>query len=420
MTPGRDTGSWPRRRSRAVDWLVRESVELRFIDDVFARVCEELCADGLPLDRATLHLRALHPQFVGATIEWRPGMRGAAIRMHDRASLATRGYVESPVRALFEGAEAIRERLDAAGGAPDPRYGVFAELRAEGFVDYVGLPMRFTDGRRHATSWATRRPEGFREEDLAEIRELLPLLAMALEIRLNRRIARILLETYVGARAGRRILDGEITRGSGETVQAAIWYTDLRGFTRLSQTTPLDRLLAILNRYFDIVGDAVTERGGEILKFVGDGVLAIFPLESGEACARAYGAALAACRGMCEWNEERRAYGEAPVGFGLALHVGDVLWGNVGTATRLDFTVVGPAVNVAARLEELSKTLGHEIVLSEAFVGGCGAARGRLVPLGRFRLRDVDRPLEVYTVRESCREGAAPSATRSSTSADAS
>lgn len=367
-----------------------------------------------------MHLRTLHPQLVGATLEWRPGMREAAVRLHDRSTIATPAYLESPVRALFEGAEAIRERLDSCGAGSDPRYAILAELRAEGFTDYVALPMTFTDGKRHASSWATRRPGGFATTELLELDDLLPLLAMALEIRLNRRIARILLETYVGPRAGRRILEGEITRGSGETLRAAIWYTDLRGFTRLSQHTPLDRLLAVLNRYFDIVGDAVTAHGGEILKFIGDGVLAVFPLETGEACTRAYEAALATCRGMREWNEERRAYGESPIGFGLALHVGDVLWGNVGTATRLDFTVVGPAVNVAARLEELSKALGHQIVLSEAFVDGCTEARSRLVRLGRFALRDVDRSLEVYTVPESCSSGPDPSATTSVTPAAAS
>lgn len=365
-----------------------------------------------------MHLRTLHPQLVGATLEWRPGMREAAVRLHDRSTIATPAYLESPVRALFEGAEAIRERLDSYGAGSDPRYAILAELQAEGFTDYVALPMTFTDGKRHASSWATRRPGGFATAELLELDDLLPLLAMALEIRLNRRIARILLETYVGPRAGRRILDGEITRGSGETLRAAIWYTDLRGFTRLSQHTPLDRLLAVLNRYFDIVGDAVTARGGEILKFIGDGVLAVFPLETGEACTRAYEAALATCRGMREWNEERRAYGESPIGFGLALHVGDVLWGNIGTATRLDFTVVGPAVNAAHRLEGLAKELGREVVLSEAFVAVCPHSRDRLRPLGSFRLRDIDGPVAVYTLRESC--GAGGDATTSPTPAAAS
>lgn len=352
-----------------------------------------------------MHLRTLHPQLVGASLEWRPGMREATVRLHDRSSLATPAYLESPVRALFEGVEAIRERLDSYGAGSDPRYAILAELAAEGFTDYVALPMTFTDGKRHATSWATRRPGGFTTTELLELDDLRPLLAMALEIRLNRRIARILLETYVGPRAGRRILEGEITRGSGETMRAAIWYTDLRGFTRLSQHTPLDRLLAVLNRYFDIVGDAVTAHGGEILKFVGDGLLAIFPLDSGEACGRAFSAALATCRGMRDWNAERLAYGEPPVGYGLALHVGDVLWGNVGTATRLDFTVVGPAVNVAHRLEGLAKELGREVVLSETFAAGCPHSRERLRLLGTFRLRDVDGPVAVYTPDASCAAG---------------
>lgn len=416
--PTADSGRWPRRRSRAIDWLVHESVQLRFVDDLFPRVCERLCADGLPLDRAVLSLHTLHPQFVGASVEWRPGMARAEIRLCDQKSLATPAYLASPVREIFEGAERIRERLEVSGGA-EGRYGIVAELRAEGFSDNVALPMRFSDGKRYATSWATRRPGGFCDEELAELEELLPLLAMAVEIRLNRRIARILLETYVGERAGLRILEGAIARGSGEVVHAAICFTDLRGFTQLAQEMPLDRLLALLDRYFDIVGEAVRAHGGEILKFVGDGVLAVFPLESGDACGRALAAALAACAAIRRWNEERQAAGEPPVGIGSALHLGDVLWGNIGTATRLDFTVVGPAVNVAHRLEELAKRLGYEILVSEAFAAGCDACFARLHRLGTYVLRDIAGSIAVYTLTD-CLAPAAGIATTSSTPAAAS
>jgi len=395
-----ETGRWPGRRTRTLDWLARDSVLEPYIDNLFGGVCNRLREDGLPLERATLHLRTLHPQLLGATITWRPGMRDAEIVFHERRVLQQPRYLNSPVRALFEGAEGIRQRLDLDHTVQGPAFEIFADLRDQGFTDYLALPMRFTDGRRHASSWATRRPGGFRPTDLLTIEEMLPVLAMAIEIRLNRRIARNLLNTYVGPRAGERILRGEITRGSGETLHAAIWNSDLRGFTRLSQSWPRDALLDLLNGYFDVMADAVLGEGGEILKFMGDGLLAIFPLDTPRACARAFRAARAAVHGMHHFNETRRSRGEESVGFGIALHRGDVMWGNIGAASRLDFTVIGPAVNVTERLQELTKELRVEVLLSGEFVHSCEHHEAALHPLGRRRLRDIDEAIEIYTILE--------------------
>ncbi len=395
-----EKGHWPSRRNATLDWLARESVLEPYIDNLFGGACNRLRADGVPLDRATLHLRTLHPQLLGATITWRPGMQDAEIDFHERSVLEQPAYLGSPVRALFEGAEGIRQRLDLEHLREGPAFGIFADLQRQGFTDYLALPMRFTDGKRHASSWATRRPGGFDTVDLLTIEEMLPILAMAVEIRLNRRIARNLLNTYVGPRAGERILRGEITRGSGETLHAAIWNSDLRGFTRLSQTRPRDELLDLLNGYFDVMADAVLGEGGEILKFMGDGLLAIFPLETPQACSRAFRAARAAVAGMRRFNADRGARGEERVGFGIALHRGDVMWGNIGAASRLDFTVIGPAVNITERLQELAKELRTEVLLSGEFVHSCEHREAALRPLGRRRLRDIDRAIEVYTMVE--------------------
>ncbi len=400
MKDPRETGRWPRRRNHALDWLARRSVFEPYIDNLFGGVCNRLREDGVPLDRATLHLRTLHPQLLGATITWQPGMSDAEIEFHERGALERPAYLNSPVRALFEGAEGIRQRLDLDHLGEGPAFGIYADLRRRGFTDYLALPMRFTDGKRHASSWATKRPGGFDATDLLTIEELLPILAMTVEIRLNRRIAKNLLNTYVGPRAGERILRGEITRGSGETLHAAIWNSDLRGFTRLSQSWPRDALIDLLNGYFDVMADAVLGRGGEILKFMGDGLLAIFPLDTPEACSRAFRAACDAVAGMRRFNERRRRRGEESVGFGIALHRGDVMWGNIGAASRLDFTVIGPAVNITERLQELTKELHVEVLLSGAFVDSCEHREAPLRALGRRRLRDIDQAIEIYTIVE--------------------
>jgi adenylate cyclase len=395
-----ESGTWPTRRCACLDWLVHETVGMPFLDDLFAGLCARLLADGVPLDRATLHLRTLHPQFWGAMIRWRPGMAGAEMRFVGREITSDARFLNSPVRALYEGAEGIRQRLDLPRPEGAAEFGVYADLRAEGIVDYVALPMVFTDGKRHACSWATRHEGGFATAHLMRINDLLPVLAMALEIRLNRRIARNLLDTYVGKFAGARILAGDITRGSGTTVRAAIWTCDMRGFTMLSERWPRDDVLAYLNEYFDTMAGPVEKHGGEILKFIGDAMLAVFPLESPEACSRALQAALEAREAMRELNGRHRAVGLEETGYGIALHVGDVMYGNIGTTTRLDFTVIGPAVNVAARLEALTKELRRHVLISGPFIGMCGHAAAQTVPLGRFRLEGVGQELEVFGLRD--------------------
>lgn len=393
------SGAWPAVRLRTLDWLARESRRERPIDALIAGVGARLLEDGLPLARVTLQLRTLHPQFYGARLLWRPGMERAELRLFGHETTVDPSYLNSPVRALFEGAEAIHQRLDLETPAPG-EFPIYAELRAEGLTDYVALPMTFTDGSRHACTWATARPSGFRAEDLLALNELLPMLAMAVEIRLNRRIARTLLDTYVGRHAGERILAGEIRRGSGVTVRAAIWQCDLRDFTELVQTLPRDAVIGCLNDFFEAMGQPVEAEGGEILKFMGDGMLAIFPLQEEGACHRALRAAVEARRAIARRNAERQRCGATPMRFALALHAGELMYGNIGTPTRLDFTVIGPAVNVASRLQQLAKELDRDVVLSGPFASMCSCDAEFLRPLGRFPLRGVQEPVEVLALVE--------------------
>lgn len=378
----------------ARDWLLGPGAKVRFLEDVFAGVCARLRDGGLPLDRATLHSRALHPQFHAVRFLWQPGFGRAELARVGAQMLSARAYLQSPVRALYEGAEGLRQRLDIPTDRPD-RFSIYTELRADGFTDYAALPLVFSNDQRIASSWATRRPGGWTTEELVAIDTVRPLLAMAAEIRILRRTGRNIAETYLGPRAGARVLDGKIHRGDIEWIDAVIGYLDLRRFTQLVDQQPQERVIHCLNRFFDVFGDPVDALGGEILKFMGDAMLTIFPVDGdlADAAERAVDAAVTGFRGLGELNEEFARCGEPPLACGLGLHHGEVSYGNIGTATRLDFTVIGAAVNVAARLQQLSRDLDEPFLMSRDVAHACGHP---VRAVGRFDLRGVAATREVY------------------------
>jgi len=250
-------------------------------------------------------------------------------------------------------------------------------------TDYVVSPLRFTNGEVHFASWATRQPGGFTDEEIAAIDSIVAPLTRVAEIRALHRVAGILLSTYVGQKAGERVLAGQIRRGHTDEIHAAIWLSDMRGFTRLADRLPPQALVDLLNRYFDCQVPPIVEHGGEVLKFMGDGLLAIFPIGGDAAAAKICADALAAAHRARANIEALQATAEEAAGlrFGLALHIGDVLFGNIGGGDRLDFTCIGPAVNLAARLEKLAGQLGRTIVASQDFAARCGS---HFTTLGRF------------------------------------
>ncbi len=236
-------------------------------------------------------------------------------------------------------------------------FAIVTELRADGYTDYVVYSVPFADGSFKALSLATRRPERFRGDELALFAAMIPAVAFNLEVQALRRTARTLLDTYVGQQSGGRVLEGQIQRGSGETIRAVIWLCDLRGFTNLSEALPRDALIDLLNCYFGPMCDAVTAAGGEVLKFIGDAMLAIFPVgeDPARVCVTALDAAERAQAALAEENKRRGDAGLPRIEYGLALHIGDVMYGNIGSDTRLDFTVIGPAVNLTARIESMCR-----------------------------------------------------------------
>ncbi|PSH62940.1 adenylate/guanylate cyclase domain-containing protein [Phyllobacterium brassicacearum] len=393
-------GVWPTQRRKILDWLVTETRNERFIDNILVGMCKRLLDAGVPVTRATLHFRTHHPQWLGARILWRKGMSEAEIRTFDYGVEETAQYLNSPIYEINNGAPVVRRRLDEPK-EDGPRYPLYDELQADGYTDYIAWPLDHTLDKRHVVTFATDRAGGFSEDHLAFLADLLPALALVSEIRLKNRLARTLLETYVGPHASEQILAGATTRGSGVTVGAAILICDLRNFTAISDLWPRDDVIELLNGYFDAMSGPIERHGGEILKFMGDGLLAIFPLSDPAACANLLQAISEAQTSVAEMNDENTRNGREALGYGIGVHVGDVMYGNIGSRKRLDFTVIGPAVNVASRLESLTKEIKRPILLSKAFVEMAGCI-SELENLGSFPLRGVGEPIDVYAFSGDC------------------
>jgi adenylate cyclase len=352
---------------------------------------------GLLLTRLSVVVRTLHPQIAVTGYAWNGETDEMSEFTGDHQSQSRASYQRSPVRQIFEGSPGIRRKLLD----PDcPRdFPILEDLDAEGVTDYLILPVPFSDGRSYSCSWATKASDGFTDEHLARIRQLMPAFSLVLEILATRTIARNLMDTYLGHSAGARVLDGEIYRGVNETINAVIWVSDLRGFTRLSDEFAPPVVLGILNDHFERIVSAVTSHRGEVLKFMGDSVLAIFPITSFENPEDAVDAALASARlarnKIADGNQERLAKGLRAIDYGIALHLGEVVYGNIGGQERLDFTVIGPAVNQTSRIEALCKTLSRNLLVSSAIAETSGK---ELESVGLQVLRGMREPQEIFAV----------------------
>ena len=378
-----------------VQWLTNGTRDERFLDNIFAELCVRIRRSGIPLKRSTLHILIQHPQWLGARMLWADGMREAELARVDFDVKERSEYIGSPANEIHDGATEVRENLES-DPAHRRQHAVYDEMRASGLTDYVAWPMYHTLGKRHIVTFATDRPGGFDDAHIASLQKLLPVLALVSEIRVKNRLARTLLETYVGSHAGELILAGATRRGTGTTVRAAIMICDLRDFTRISDNWPRDDVIDLLNGYFDAMSEPIARHGGEILKFIGDGLLAIFPLSDPKACANLLHAVSEARHAMSALNQKNsEAGGRVPLNYGIGVHVGDVMYGNIGSQTRLDFTVIGPAVNMASRLEALTKQLGKPVLLSGAFAD---FVKGdfELENVGKHEVRGFNDPIELF------------------------
>jgi adenylate cyclase len=374
-------------------WLIADARRAESFLLMFDELAWRLLAAGLPLMRVSIHSGTLHPQFLGATyLWWRPtGQTQNVMITHELGDALT--YDNNPVRRVREGRETMRRRLD--GPEPQLDFAIMHDLKASGATEYFALPVASAFGSgAHMAAFVADRPGGFTEAELADLSALSKQLSVIADMNSQRQIAENTLKAYLGPQTGPRVLAGKIRRGSGEAIAAVLWSSDLRGFTQLSDHLPAAQVIRILNELFDLQANAITSHGGEILKFIGDGLLAIFPVATPADAAKAAGDALAAAKEtLAAVRELTPAVGQSPFEIVIALHYGTVFYGNVGSADRLDFTVIGPAVNLVSRIEAVAKSLDLPLIVSDNFAQAYGE---KLTSLGWRQLRGLDQPHELF------------------------
>ena len=393
-----DRDQAPRDGNPLLEWLVKDSWSATSAKELFESFADTLIESGVPIHRFRLIIRTLHPQVAARAYDWTQGEDEVVEFLAPYSMLESSEYLDSPFAAIIDGAGGVRRRLDIA--EPQLDYPILKDLLDDGITDYVAMPMMFSDGQINVISLTTKRPGGFSTGDLGHIYEIMPLLSRLFEAHAVRRTAINLLDTYLGKLTGQRVLKGNIQRGDGDNVHAIIWFCDLRNSTALADTMAQEDFLKLLNQFLEAMAGAVLDAGGEVLRYIGDAALSIFPitgdvgLATPGAARDAANAAKDAVGRMTAINQERMAEGLDPIGYGIGLHRGDVMYGNIGSPERLEFTVIGAAANEAARIEGLTKTLGHPVLMSEEF-NHCHP--GKLLSVGRHHLRGVGDDQEIFT-----------------------
>jgi adenylate cyclase len=395
--------------SDVADWLLRQALDRPDVETLAAGLCERLVAAGLPLWRLTLGSRVLHPNFHSFTIRWLRG-DGVVREDHVYGTQAQPAYQRSPLRYVLERRQTrLRRHLVGPDAALD--FPVLQEFRDQGATDYFLTITQFQPAPRQEeangvlATWATDHTGGFTDADIALIERIQVPLAVVMQRIVADMIAESVATTYLGAHAGRQVMAGKILRGSAESIRAVLCIADLRGFTALAERTDAAVVVRMLDGYFDRIVGPIEAHGGEVLKFLGDGLLAIFGLQDrlqATVCRDAVLALGQAFDAVDAWNAERRAAGEPALELDAVLHIGEVMYGNVGASRRLDFTVIGPAVNEASRMEALCGALDTHLLVSKAFAeSGCDCRPYALVSLGHHPLRGVQTPQELLTLRRA-------------------
>jgi adenylate cyclase len=396
-------------------WLTQAGLAGTSESDILSGFCDRCVAAGLPLGRGQVFIDTLHPVHEGRMFRWGFGPNESPLLEYGRTSpdaLAASGYNPEDVRVaelwrrsahykmLQTGESLLRRRLNAA---TKDEFSLLLEWLAAGMTDFVAIITRFApegvigDMDGVYSSWATRAPHGFNDVQIAALQRIVPYLALAIKSVSLARMTGTLMETYLGRDAGHRVLSGRIMRGIAERIDAVVWFSDLRGFTRITDTAP-EQVIPLLNDYSDAIVSAIDEHGGDVLKLIGDGTLAIFTAEDRiHACNPALSAAIAARQSVAELNERRAAEGKPVTDMYLGLHVGEVFYGNVGSRERLDFTVIGPAVNEASRIAAMCRSVDQPVLMSAAFAN-VGDIKRRLLSVGRYALRGVSHPQELFTL----------------------
>jgi len=393
--------------SELAAWVTEAGLIGRSESELMVGFCRRVADAGVPLARAIVILDTLHPIYEGRAFRWRADLPDESeVIDYGRTNEgeAAESWRRSPFYHLLQSGGTLLRRRLAAGEPVD--FSSVAQARDEGMTDYLALIRRFAaegvigDMDCVYSSWATDAADGFSDGAVLALQRLAPFLKLAVKSAALARMAETLAQTYLGRDAGRRVMSGRIVRGVAEKIGAVLWYSDLHGYTEISDNSPPEQIIPLLNDYAEAVVSAVHANGGDVLKLVGDGTLAIFPADiREEACLAALAAAMRARKDGATLNRKRAASGLPTAELYLALHVGDVFYGNIGSKDRLDFTVIGPAVNEVSRILTMSRSVEQDVLLSSSFAAVLGAdMRHRLVSIGRYALRGVAQPQELFTL----------------------
>ncbi|WP_421996625.1 adenylate/guanylate cyclase domain-containing protein [Reyranella sp.] len=392
---------------RLVDWLVRGGLQGLPEADLLRHFCEKCNAAGLPVSRALTFIDTLHPVHEGTIFRWRNDEveeEAAADYGRTNEGEAAESWQRSPFFHLLQtGGEELRRRI---GFGEPADFKIIQEMKDLGHTDYlifihrIGGEAMIGEMDGVYSAWSTRAPEGFSDGDVAALRRLVPALGLAIKSAALARVSGTLVEVYLGRDAGRRVLEGRIQRGVAERIEAALWFSDLRSYTAITETAPPAEIIPLLNDYADAAITSIHEAGGDVLKLIGDGTLALFRGDDrGEACQRALKAEAKLRARVAALNERRQGEERPVTSVYVGLHVGEVFYGNVGSLQRLDFTVVGPAVNETSRIASMCRSVDRPVLISSTFAGCLPPGqRAQLVSVGRFALRGVGRAQELFTL----------------------
>jgi adenylate cyclase len=392
---------------RLTDWIVRRGLQGAEETDLLREFCEKSNEAGLPIARALAIIDTLHPVHEGTVFRWRnDNVEEKAVTPYGRTTEgdAAESWRRSPFYHLLQtGGEELRRRI----GLGEPAdFTIIEEMKELGHTDYIVFVHRFASGATIGemdcvySGWSTRSPQGFSDANIVALRQLVPALHLAIKSAALAKVADNLVEVYLGRDAGRRVLEGRIQRGVADRIEAALWFSDLRSFTTITDTAPPGEIIPLLNDYAEVVITAIYEAGGDVLKLIGDGTLALFRTDDpAEACRRALKAEELVRARVKELNEKRRAEERPVTSVYVGLHIGEVFYGNIGSVERLDFTVVGPAVNETSRIASMCRSVDRSVLVSSTFADCLPAAeRARLVSVGRFALRGVGHAKELFTL----------------------
>lgn len=377
-----------------IDWLMRGASENQTPEAFTKALAEKMLEHGIAIQRLSILAWSLHPLIAGKHYIWEKGEAEISTNVptyeiHDHPA-----YINSPLRHVSNGLGGVRQRLNDEN--PQNSFPIMEDLRAKGATDDVAMPLPFSDGRTNVLTLTCDHPDGFTTENLGLVFECSSVIARFYEVFMQRENAQVLLETYVGKRSGARVLGGEIRRGDGDEIDAAIMFCDLRNSTSLEEQLGRTAYINLLNEFFETVSGIVHDNGGEVLKFIGDAVLAVFPAGDDAESAR-WNAQRSAIDIVEKLGKLRLSGSDTHCDCSIGVAYGRVTYGNVGSRERLDFTVIGQAANVAARLGEYGKKVGHRIVVSADIQPACDNA----VPLGDVKLHNVSLPVTSYALRTS-------------------